>query len=199
LNPIPNFNPGQNEVGMIMGACLWIPKKLWLEMGGFPEWFGSIGEDLYLCCRTRLAGYPVMSLMQSGYYHLVGASFGGGKSRQGKLKTTYHRRIFSERNKTFVITLCYPTPLFQLILPLHIALLLIEGTILAILRQDFSLMRVVYLGCLRDLRKELSRLMLLRKQIQSTKKINLWQFLSPFSFFPHKLRLLYKYGIPSIK
>ena len=42
---------------MVIGACLWIQKGLWEELGGFPEWFGSIAEDMYLCCRARLAGY----------------------------------------------------------------------------------------------------------------------------------------------
>lgn len=56
LNPGPNLDPARNGVGLVMGACLWIDKRLWGELGGFPEWFGSIGEDLYLCCRaTRRA------------------------------------------------------------------------------------------------------------------------------------------------
>lgn len=58
LNPVPNRNPDRHEVGLVMEACLWIPRRLWAELGGFPEWFGSIGEDLYGCGRARLAGYP---------------------------------------------------------------------------------------------------------------------------------------------
>ena len=56
LNPVPNRDPARGEVGTVHGACLWIPKSLWQELGGFPEWFGSVAEDLYLCCRARLAG-----------------------------------------------------------------------------------------------------------------------------------------------
>ncbi|UUZ65744.1 glycosyltransferase [Polaromonas sp. P1-6] len=36
LNPVPNQNPDRNEVGMIIGACLWLPRTLWTELGGFP-------------------------------------------------------------------------------------------------------------------------------------------------------------------
>lgn len=79
LNPVPNLDPSRKDVGMVLGACLWIPKALWEEMGGFPEWFGSVGEDLYLCCRARLAGYPVRVPARSGYLHRVGQSFGGGE------------------------------------------------------------------------------------------------------------------------
>src|SRR3546814_17849038 len=90
---------------MFMGACVWIPKNLWVELGGCPEWFGSIGEDLYLCCRARLAGYRVESLNHSGYRHWVGYSFGGGKVKGDRLATTKIRRALSERNKSFVMIL----------------------------------------------------------------------------------------------
>ncbi|MBU3736560.1 MAG: glycosyltransferase, partial [Methylobacterium sp.] len=109
LNPVPNLDAGRNDVGMVMGACLWIPAILWKEIGGFPEWFGSIGEDLYLCCVARLWGYPVRCAAASGYRHHVGHSFGGGKLREGKLVTSFQRRRLSERNKTFVMVITFPT------------------------------------------------------------------------------------------
>ncbi|MCZ7654266.1 MAG: hypothetical protein M5R42_08205 [Rhodocyclaceae bacterium] len=80
---MPNRDPRRQDVAMVAGACLWIPKHLWDELGGFPEWFGSIGEDLYLCCMARLAGHPVRAPGTSGYRHGVGASFGGGKVSGG--------------------------------------------------------------------------------------------------------------------
>ena len=83
FNPVPNLDPQRREVAMVIGACFWLPKTLWEELGGFPEWFGSIGEDLYLCCRARLACYPVRALGVSGYRHCVGRSFGGGKPQGG--------------------------------------------------------------------------------------------------------------------
>lgn len=81
FNPVPNLDPARTDVAMVIGACLWIQKLLWEELDGFPEWFGSIAEDLYLCCRARLAGYAVQVLHRSGYRHRVGGSFGGGKVR----------------------------------------------------------------------------------------------------------------------
>lgn len=72
LNPVPNLDPARNDVAMVAGACLWIPKALWQELDGFPEWFGSVAEDLFLCSRARLAGHPVRALATSGYRHRVG-------------------------------------------------------------------------------------------------------------------------------
>lgn len=96
LNPIPNLDRERGEVGMVMGACLWLPSTLWKELGGFPEWFGSIAEDLYLYCRARLAGFPVRTLGASGYRHHVGASFGGGKVAADRLATTFRHRASAD-------------------------------------------------------------------------------------------------------
>lgn len=198
LNPVPNRNPDRNEVGMVIGACLWIPKALWQELGGFPEWFGSIGEDLYLCCRARLTGYPVRALGISGYRHRVGASFGGGKVQGDKLTTTFRRRALSERNKTFVMTICHPAPLFQLIFPLHLVLLLVEGLVLTLLKKEWRVFRDIYLACLLSLWWERKRLFYLRQKIQAGRTTSWRAFVAPFIWRPHKLGLLLHHGVPRI-
>ncbi len=199
LNPVPNKNSERGEVAMVMGACLWIPKDLWQELEGFPAWFDSIAEDLYLCCRARLAGYSVRALGISGYRHRVGGSFGGGKVRQGRLATTLRRRVLSERNKSFVIVLTYPAPVFQCLFPLHLLLLLIEGGVLAMLKGNYSLFRDIYFASLKGLWSEKERLGQLRSKLQSDPHMCRWRFFSVFSFLPYKLRLLLKHGIPQIQ
>lgn len=198
LNPIPNLDPVRRDVAMVIGACLWIPNALWEELGGFPEWFGSIGEDLYLCCRARLAGYPVQALENSGYRHRVGMSFGGGKAVEGRLATTFRRRALSERNKSFVMVCTYPAPFFQLIFLVHLALLVLEGCVLALIKTDVRLLRDIYLACLWALWKRRIELNVQRCQAQAERKIGRLAFFTPFSWFPHKLRLLVRYGVPRI-
>ena len=154
LNPIPNNDPQRNEVGYVIGACLWVPKPLWLELGGFPEWFDSIGEDLYLCCRARLAGHPVRAIGLSGYRHRAGASFGGGKVQQGRLSTTARRRALSERNKTFVMLLTFPLPMLLILLPLHFASLFLEGVLLALIKRSWRLWQEIYAPLLPALWRE---------------------------------------------
>lgn len=199
LNPVPNRNPDRNEVGMVIGACLWIPKTLWLELGGFPDWFGSIAEDLYLCCRARLTGYPVRALGISGYRHRVGASFGGGKvTKENRLATSIKRRALSERNKSFVMVLTYPAPLFQLIFPLHLALLLVEGLALALIKREWKVFRDIYLACLQSLWQERKRLFRLRQEIQAGRTTSWRTFVAPFIWRPHKLGLLLRHGVPRI-
>jgi GT2 family glycosyltransferase len=199
LNPIPNLNREQTEVGMVIGACMWLPKTLWTELGGFPEWFHTLAEDMYLCVRARLAGHPVRAITSSGFRHVVGHSLGGGKvTAERRLITSVRRRALSERNKSFVMVLTYPAPLFQIIFPLHLVLLLLEGAVLALLKSDGALFRRIYLACLYSLWGERSRLIRMRRAIQAERTIGLASFASVLRIVPHKLQLLLRHGVPRL-
>ncbi len=199
LNPIPDLRPTPQEAGMIIGACLWLPRVLWNDIGGFPEWFDSLAEDMYLCCVARLYGHPVEALRASGFRHWVGASLGGGKVLDNRLSTTSRRRILSERNKCYVMVLCYPAPLLQLVLPVHLVLLMVEGAILAALKCSSGLFTTIYLNVPISLWRERRRLVRDRQAIQSGRRISAAAFFTPFQWMPHKLRLLLRHGMPEIR
>lgn len=199
LNPVPNKDPGRGEVAMVMGACLWVPKPLWQELDGFPEWFGSIGEDLYLCCRTRLSGYPVRALGVSGYRHRVGASFGGGKVVSGGLASTFLRRALSERNKTFVLAMTYPAPFMQIVLPLHLLLLLIEGVLLSLLKLEPTYLRKVYQPVFAALWRHRRELCTERRRVMAQRRVTSADFFANFVPLPYKLQMLLKHGLPELR
>lgn len=199
LNPVPNLDPARNDVGTVAGACLWMPRTLWNELGGFPEWFGSIGEDLYLCCRARLAGYPVRALGVSGYHHRVGASFGGGKTQGGKLATTFRRRALSERNKTYVMVMTYPAPFMQVMLPIHLVLLLVEGGLLSILRGRWAYLKEIYFPVFVALYRQGKVLRTGRATTRQTRRLASADFFTAFDLLPHKLRMLCRHGLPEMR
>lgn len=199
FNPVPNRDSRRSEVAMVIGACLWIPKVLWDDLGGFPDWFGSIGEDLYLCCRARLAGYQVCALGSSGYRHRVGASFGGGKPVNGELATTFRRRALSEKNKTFVIILSYPAFVLPIVLTLHIGSLFVEAIFLTILKFSFRPWREIYAPLLPTLWSERGKLIDLRRQIHKLRRNDGASFFGTFFWFPWKLAMLFAHGVPKIK
>jgi len=199
VNTVPNLSTKRMDVGMVIGACLWIPRALWEELGGFPEWFHTLGEDMFLCCLARLKGYSVKMIHASGFKHRVGDSLGGGKVVTNRLFTSKKRRTFSERNKSFVMALTYPTPFFQIIFPLHLALLLIEGGMLCFVKKDLDLLRSIYFFCIKSLWCERKRLYHLRKKIQPLRRISCCRFFSAFTPMPYKLLMLIKYGIPEIR
>lgn len=202
LNPIPNKDIARQDVGMVIGACLWLPKDLWNKLGGFPEWFGSLAEDMYICCLARLWEYPVKALSKSGFDHWVGRSLGGGKvTKNKKLSTTSTRRALSERNKTFVMLICYPTPALFCLFPLHICLLCLEGIILSLLKQDKNLWTNIYWNCIVEINNH-KTIIKETRQFASNRKMtdkHSFYFFKSFVFTPHKLRLLIKHGLPTIK
>jgi len=199
FNPVPNLNPQRRDVAMVIGACLWIPSDMWQELGGFPEWFESIAEDMYLCCRARLAGYAVRVVTKSGYLHWQGSSFGGSRIVDNRLSTTFRRRSLSERNKTFVMMVTCPAPFYYCLLPLHLTFLLIEGVVLASIKRERALLYQIYLGVLSELWREHARLSKLRRWVQRHRKIGRLTHFETFTWLPHKLRLLLKHGVPQIR
>lgn len=199
FNPVPNLDPARRNVAMVIGACLWIPRGLWEKLGGFPEWFGSIGEDLYLCCRARLEGHTVQVLATSGYRHWVGVSFGGGKVQNNQLVTTARRRALSERNKTFVMVMACPAPAIQLLLPLHLLLLLAEGGLLAILHGRANYLIEIYLPVFQALYRQRAQLLEARKAIMLQKASRWFDFFTAFHITPYKLRMLLRHGLPHLK
>jgi len=91
-NPTPNLKPERTDVAMVIGACIWLPRRLWTALGGFPPWLGSIAEDLYLCCAARLQrshrALPGRRLPAGR----VGAEHLGRRRRARDLHQDHHRR-----------------------------------------------------------------------------------------------------------
>ena len=198
LNPIPNLDTERRSVAMVSGACLWVPRMVWEELGGFPAWFHTVAEDAYLSYMARLRGYPVESIACSGFNHHLGHSLGGGGIKDQRLSTNIRRRALSERNKSIVMALAYPAPLFQLIFPIHLVLLMAEGLTLALLKKEWRVFRDIYGACFHSLWRERLRLFQLRREVQACRKISLCAFLAPIKWVPHKLRLLLRHGTPQI-
>ena len=198
LNSVPNRNPTRNNVGMVSGACFWLPKILWDELGGFPDSFEYLAEDAYLCIKARLWGYRVNALSRSGFDHWVGKNLGGGKTYQGRLATTFSRRLHTESNKISIMAICYPSFLMLAVLPVHILLLTLEGILLMCLKRDTALLREIYLKAFSITWQRRYWLIEERKRTQQRRKIDMKGFCSVFTWYPYKLKMLLTHGLPSL-
>lgn len=198
-NPVPNLDPQRSEVLTVMGSLLLIETALWQQIGGFPAWFGSIGEDLYLCLYARLLGREARVASGSGYRHRIGYSFGGGKVVESQLATTFRRRALSERNKSYVMALLYPGVLMYPILLLHLLLLLLEGSLLSLLRWDLRFLRQIYGPAVLAVITQWPQLWRRRKVIQRQRRVSLRGFFNGFDYCPYKLRMLLKHGLPAVR
>jgi len=198
-NPVPNVDPRRADVAMAIGACLFLPRTVWNALGGFPEWFESIGEDLYLCCLARLHGIDVRVVPASAYRHRQGASFGGNRVVSGKLQTTFRRRRLSERNKTSVLVICTPTALVWFLLLLHITMLASEGLAMTVLGWNRMPWREIYGPAIRHACAARTTLGKRREQVQRERRTSLRRYLRGFVWLPRKLHLLLRHGLPVIR
>jgi GT2 family glycosyltransferase len=198
-NPVPNLDPERTDVAMVIGACLWLPLRLWQELGGFPEWIGSIGEDMYLCCHARLRGHLVESLPASGYRHRQGSSFGGGRVDAGTLDSTFRRRRLSEKNKTLVLAIFTPTIWAWPLLFLHLLALAGEGLILGLVKMDRRIALGIYGHAIASPWRERARIRQLRASVQARRAISARAYFKAFVAYPRKLAMLLRFGIPRIR
>jgi len=193
LNPIPCHvtKSSTQEVQTVHGACLFIRKKLWTELGGFPEVFGSVAEDLYLCLAAQAKGYRIYSVNKSVYLHRNGYSFGGGGLKNNRLQTSYRRRYLSERNKLLTMYLFYPYG-YRILILLAILFLIVEGVVMSVLRLDFKIMKSIYF-------KSIKNFLQLRHSLKLNNKILLpKKFFRTISYIPYKLKMLFLFGLPKI-
>lgn len=197
-NPIPNLSSTRTQVAYVIGACLWIPRKLWVELGGFPEWMESIAEDIHLCCLARLRGHPVQAIHTSGYRHRQGASFGGNRATGG-LNSTFRRRYLSERNRTFALVVLTPTILMWPWLALHLFTLALEGVALALLRLDARIATRIYGRAIAATVHQATNLCRHRRDTQSNRRIGLFAYLRAFRPTFRKLALLFRFGLPRLR
>ena len=199
LNSVPNVAASQSEVALAMGACLWIPKTVWQELGGFPKFFDMVAEDTYLCCAARLRGCRVKIVSGTGFKHRVGSSLGGGKVVSSRLSTTFRRRSLSERNRAFVLALVCPSPIVFILLPLHLMSLVVEGFMLSFAKKNADIWRRIYLPALKSLKHRATDLVRLRKEIQKNRRVSILRYFSLFTMVPYKLLMLLKHGLPTLR
>lgn len=199
MNPIPCVAGATHEVATATGACLWVPRLVWEATDGFPPWFESIAEDIFLCQAARLLGYPTRVLAAPGFDHWIGKSLGGGKVVNDRLSTTARRRALSERNKTMVILLCYPAWALLPVLLAHLMLLAMEAGFLWLAKAGRGQLVRIYGALIPDIWRHRAALLALRRRLQAHRASSGWQYMHRFRLFPHKLRMLLRHGTPKIR
>jgi GT2 family glycosyltransferase len=127
------------EIFWATGACMFIRKAVFDELGGFDEDYFAHQEEVDLCWRAKNKGYKVCYVGTSSVYHL-----GGSTLSNMNPKKTY----LNFRNSLFSITKNLPRKKALLII---LARLLLDG---------IAAIRFVFLGkgkhCLAILRAHLS-------------------------------------------
>jgi len=198
MNPVPRIDEA-GDVAMVIGACLWIPRTLWDEIGGFPTWMGSLAEDMYLCCAARITGHRVRCVPHSGYRHMQGKTFGGNRVKDGRLSSTYRRRGLSERNKTYLLAVFTPAPFLPWIMALHVMALVAEGAAMTLLRRSLRPWKEVYGAAIVAAWKHRGLLKLTRSYWQGRRRVTAARYYEVFRWSPRKLDMLRRHGVPDLR
>lgn len=109
------------------GSALMIKKQLFSAAGGFDPDYFMFHEDIDLAWRVWLLGYRVDAVPEAVVYHFVGASAGGtALVNEGRYKSTYFRRYFSERNNIRTLLKNYSFSILPFILTAYFLINLAE-------------------------------------------------------------------------
>lgn len=81
----------RREFDMVSGACFLMPRKLFLDLGGFDEVFRNGVEDVDLCLRVREAGRKVVYEPQAVVIHHEGKTQGRFNHVSENLKIFFAR------------------------------------------------------------------------------------------------------------
>lgn len=75
------------EVGWLSGACLLLPRAVWLRLGGFDETYFMFFEDVDLGARVSQAGWRNVQVPSAVVVHEQGASW---KARPERMIRAHH-------------------------------------------------------------------------------------------------------------
>lgn len=62
------------QVSWVSGACMFVRREVWRELGGLTERWFMYAEDVDFCLRARDAGFDVVLLMGATGEHVMGGS-----------------------------------------------------------------------------------------------------------------------------
>lgn len=144
---------GEGEIFSPCAAAALYRQSAWIEVGGFDEDYFCYLEDVDLGFRLRLAGHRCLYVPSSVAHHLGSGTTGGQHSDFA----AYH----GHRNLMWAFVKNMPSPLFWLLLPLHLALNFSSVIWLTLRGQGGVVLRAK-----RDALRGLPRIWRKRKQIQ---------------------------------
>ncbi|MDQ2800040.1 MAG: glycosyltransferase [Armatimonadota bacterium] len=82
------------QVEQVCGACLFVRKSAFEQIGGFDPAYFMYFEDTDLCVRLGQAGWPIWFLAQARIQHHLGASSGGTWQTRARMIASYNQSRF---------------------------------------------------------------------------------------------------------
>jgi GT2 family glycosyltransferase len=159
-HPSADFGQQQKEVFSACAAAALIRRDEFLKLGGFDEDYFSYFEDVDLGFRIRLQGGRCLYVPEAIVHHVGSASTG---------KRSDFSVYYGYRNMIWTFIKNMPSPLFWILLPLHIVTVLLFMVYLTLRGQGKAIGRAVF-DAIRGLPAVLEK----RKRIQQARIVR-WQ------------------------
>jgi GT2 family glycosyltransferase len=148
------------EVFMPEGCSYLVHRQVFLKLGGFDPVLFMFSDELDLSWRLWNAGYKAVGVPSSRLHHRGAANVNPkGDGQVLELRTSDTKRFFANRNGLLVVWK-NAEHLLLLMLPLQVALLLLEAIAAFALVRRWAFVRRSYLDAIRDcwrLREHISR------------------------------------------
>jgi GT2 family glycosyltransferase len=134
------------EVFMPEGCSYLIDRRVFAELGGFDPVLFMFSDELDLSWRLWSAGYKAIGVPDSRLHHRGAANVNPkGDGQVLELRTSDTKRFYANRNGLLVVAK-NARNLFLLMLPLQLALLLVEAVAALLLVRRWSFIRRAYIG-----------------------------------------------------
>ncbi|MCX5705626.1 MAG: glycosyltransferase family 2 protein [Candidatus Omnitrophica bacterium] len=172
-------------------AAIFISRRLFDLIGRFDEKMFLYGEDRDLCWRCWLYGYEVVVADNAKFFHDSACITQDLKEYQ----TNIRKRFLGEFNALRSVLKNYSLGFLIFILPVYMLISLAE--IIAFLaRGDTSVIKNAYLRSYSENLRDFKSLFVLRKMVQSQRKISDFALIRHMDIISGKLRLLFAIGLP---
>lgn len=101
------LNGGPAVVDAISGACILLPKAVFVSIGGFTEHYFMYGEDIDLCFKIKLSGRLVYFVPEAQLVHFGGGSTKQAASNFSTLTLLQSTNLFLRRNRGLSISITH--------------------------------------------------------------------------------------------
>lgn len=176
------------------GAGLFLARKDFFDIGMFDEELFFFQEDIDLSWRARILGYKIIPCRTAKFYHYFGGTARLKVDSKKRLRTSYFRRYYNDRNAVRNIIKNYSFPLVMPILSMVIFFYLLEMTLFLFLR-DLRAVKC-YLNSLRWNLLHIKNTLKARQFVQNRRRVSDWTLMQDMYWQYSKLKLFLKYELP---
>lgn len=190
--------PHEGDVFYADGACFFIRRDVFHDLGGFDAYHFMFFEEIDLCWRAWLRGFRVGIVPQAIIFHKAGGTIGSSLVEGERHSSSRQKRWLTHRNQFATMLKNYSTPALFFILPLFATLTVGEVVLLMVTGQR-SVVTQAYLRAWRDLFRSRAHILTVRRTVQASRTVDDRFILRRMQWKLAAVSQFLRTGMPTIK